>query len=266
MDSDEYVYLIHADLSLEDLSFMDFVGKLGKGIGRRYKDYITPYGKRYLVTLMKIDNPLKIEGEILSWCREKGYIRGRTETLYLEVIRSDTIEDCIERYSSMISDIISCMKNYSNLVITFPLVEVDMSLLDYQPQRIWCPNNTTTDDYMDNKYKGWKDRNEDAYKDMVRNNDLLALEFAYNSMIPKLPKEYIACAACEAGNEDIFQWAISDITNYKMVITSAARHNRLEFLQQMENDIPKVNDMLEIITNIARHNNYNQILEWISPR
>ena len=118
--------------------------------------------------------------------------------------------------------------------------------------------------YMDEKYKGWKDRNEDAYKDMVRNNDLPALEFAYDSMIPKLPKEYIACAACETGNDIIFEWAISDISNYKIVITSATRYGRLDFLQQIEDEIPKIDGMIEIITNISKYNNYTDISNWIS--
>ena len=120
---DEYVYLIHTDTSRVDLSLMDFVGKIGKGSGKRYKSYTTPYGNRYRTSIIYTLNPHSIEQQILRQCKEKGYIRGRTETLYLPVSNSDTIEICKQRYDSLINDIINIFKLYGDILPLYSKVE-----------------------------------------------------------------------------------------------------------------------------------------------
>lgn len=261
----DYVYLIHTDTTLDDLSLMDFVGKVGKGSNKRYKDYITPYGNRYLVSMIKVDHATSIETKIRNECKEKGYIKGRTETLYLSVSRSDTIDICIERYSLMISNVISMMQKYSDLVVTSRLQDVSLlSLIHSAKKSDIDTSNIIVDDYMNERYKGWNHRNEDVYKNIVRDGNLSALEYIYSSLVLKLPKEYIACAACEYDNMQIFEWTLSDITNYKMVILSAAQNNRLSFLQQMEDEIIKSREIVEIVSNISKHNDYKDIYQWIS--
>jgi len=67
-----------------------------------------------------------------------------------------------------------------------------------------------------------------------------------------IPKEYIACAACETHPEYNFQWTIPDITNYKMVIISAARYNRLSFLQQLEEEVLSIVEVRDIYKWISK--------------
>ena len=112
---DEYVYFIYSNMNRDDISITNFVGKIGKGTDLRYKSYITPYGRNYTACIIRLENPLMIESKLLQWCRDKGYIRSQTETLYLPVSRSDTIDMCILRYKGVIDDILSKMKEYGDI-------------------------------------------------------------------------------------------------------------------------------------------------------
>lgn len=116
MSEKEYVYLIYADTTLEDTSLMDFVGKVGKGSGRRYRNYVTPYGDRYKVCMIYLENAHDVEQKILKECRKRGYIKKRTETIYMPVSDSDTIGICKIRYNYLINDIISIFKPFGNLI------------------------------------------------------------------------------------------------------------------------------------------------------
>lgn len=117
---------------------------------------------------------------------------------------------------------------------------------------------------MDSIYPGWRDMSRSVYNNIVKNDDISALKYIYESLIPKLPKEYIACAACEFDRFNIFEWAISDVSSYKMIITYAVRYNRLQYLQCIETEIQRIDGMKDIIINIASYHGYNDITEWIS--
>lgn len=100
----KYIYMIYTDTPSVNL-----FGKVGRGTNRRYKSYVTSYGRGYKVYILYTDNYINAERLLLTWCREKGYIGDRTETISIPIDVDQSLKEHIDRYNGIIHSIYTYM-------------------------------------------------------------------------------------------------------------------------------------------------------------
>ncbi len=106
-----YVYLVYRD---EIKHTVGVVAKVGKGMKRRYRSYTTPYGTGYKVYLVVPDSGdySACEKDLLTWCRDKGYLQNRSEIVTAIPNDEDTWKDMKEKHLAIIADIKLKMETY----------------------------------------------------------------------------------------------------------------------------------------------------------
>jgi hypothetical protein len=133
--------------------------KIGKGSGDRYMHHSTQYGNGYIASVVMMDEPLIVEKEILRYSREKGYTYKRRETIVIPVDITDTIEQCITRYDSIVAEILQLMMEYGTImqytiggVLLRSLTNEQLPLVDaVLPSPIVEPS---FESYIDMEWKG----------------------------------------------------------------------------------------------------------------
>jgi len=111
----EYVYFIFKDFT-HHIDALQFIGKVGRGTGNRYKSYTTPYGSGYSTVLLYHDNAYAIEADLIEWCKTQGYIENKkTEVLSIIVSIDDTIRTILNRYNEIILKIMERMRCYGDI-------------------------------------------------------------------------------------------------------------------------------------------------------
>lgn len=110
----EYVYFVYND---NPTHLNHFYGRIGIGKGKRYKDYITPYGHGYNVCVLITPERESIEREILEWGRKNGYFHMKYEILNIRFKEDETIKDAILKYKKITSIIIDKLCKYGEVNI-----------------------------------------------------------------------------------------------------------------------------------------------------
>lgn len=128
-----YVYFVYGDVK-NTTSITNFHGKIGKGSGDRYKCYVTPYGSEYIACILYHNKAFHMESYIQKWCRKEGYMKEDTETIYMDVLDTDTIVDCRKKFHNIICKIIYTMR------LIGPIISCDRygNTLNILPQIVEC--------------------------------------------------------------------------------------------------------------------------------